>query len=90
MNDVDRENLTQRTQIMDALLVAAENPVKLLEVCAAVSGDHTSAVEAVADAFEFTDLQATVVLDMQIRRFTPEKVQQLRTELSDARERLAD
>lgn len=90
MNDVDRENLTQRIQVLDALLVAAENPVKLLEVCAAVSGDHTSAVEAVADAFEFTDLQASVVLDMQIRRFTPEQTQRIRSELSDARERLAE
>lgn len=90
MNDVDRENLTERIQIVEALLVVAENPVKLLEVCAAVSGDHTSAVKAVADAFQFTDLQASVVLDMQIRRFTPEQVQLLRDELSDFRERLAE
>lgn len=75
---------------MKALLAAVENPAKLLEVCAAITGDRTSAVEHIADAFQFTELQASAVLDMQIRRFTPQQTQLLRNELSECAEHLAE
>lgn len=79
----DGENALARRHIIAAMLRAAEHQDELLRVCASVDGDVASANAAIRQAFDVDATQADAILSMQVRRFTPEAIQQLRVELSD-------
>ncbi len=88
--DEDRRNLVARIEIVSAYIKALEDPEKLLRVCANVSGDADEAREAVAAEFEVSDIAADAILALQVRRFTPMGIEQMRSELADFNLRLVD
>lgn len=79
----DRENALALRHIIVAMRHAAEHQDELLRVCASVDGDIPSAKAAIRQAFDVDEMQADAILSMQVRRFTPEAIQQLHRELSD-------
>lgn len=79
----DRENALARRHIIVAMLHAVEHQAELLHACATVDGDFASANAAIRKAFDVDAVQADAILSMQVRRFTPEAIQQMRGELSD-------
>ncbi|WP_431075006.1 hypothetical protein [Microbacterium phyllosphaerae] len=86
----DRENLLARREIVAAYVKVLERPEELLRVCRDAPGDTAAAVSAVAEEFEVSDIAAQAILDLQVRRFTPESFVQIRAELADVERRLAD
>jgi len=82
--------LRKRREIIAAYVVALQRPEQLLRVCADAPGDEASAVAAVAQAFEVSDIAAQAILDLQVRRFTPESFVQIRAELAEIDRRIAD
>jgi DNA gyrase/topoisomerase IV subunit A len=88
--DQDRRNLVARIAIVSAYIKALEDPEKLLRVCGDVSGDVAEARAAVATAFDVSDVAADAILDLQVRRFTPRSVEQMRSELAEFNRRLVD
>ncbi|MER7795843.1 hypothetical protein [Microbacterium sp. NPDC096154] len=87
----ERQNLIDRARIVRAMLMAVENAPRLLEVCAtADADDHAELVAAVADEFDIDSLEADVILNMRVRRFTPRDVAQLRSELDLFEQRIRE
>lgn len=78
----DQRNARNRREIVVAVLFAAEHPGEILGICADVE-DTVSAPSKIADAFGFSTTQAEAILSMQVRRFTPYAIEQLRAELAD-------
>jgi len=78
-----RENLLERRRIVSLMLLAAEQAPRLVEVCASVSGDESSARRVLAEAFGVSEMDAQFILDMQVRRFTPPAIERTRSELAD-------
>ncbi|PPF14115.1 MULTISPECIES: hypothetical protein [unclassified Rathayibacter] len=89
-DDHERQNLETLTEIVSAYITVIENPEKLLRVCAHVSGGRDDERAAVAAEFEVSDVVADAILDLQVRRFTPRSVEQMRNELADYDRRLAE
>lgn len=89
-DDEERQNLVTSTEIVNAFIRAVENPEKLLRVCANVAGDRDDERAAVAAAFEVSDVVADAILDLQVRRFTPRSIEQMRNELDRYARRLAE
>ncbi|QHC69358.1 hypothetical protein [Rathayibacter sp. VKM Ac-2801] len=90
MDDDERQNLETRTEIVSAYITAIENAEKLFRTCANVSGGPDDERAAVAAEFEVSDVVADAILDLQVRRFTPRSVEQMRNELADYDRRLAE
>lgn len=88
--DEERDNLLQLIKILRAYITAVENPEELLRVCAQVEGGIEDARSAVARAFDVSDVAADAILSMQVRRFTPHAIQQLRDQLADDERRLLE
>jgi len=88
--DEERNNLRQRIEILRAYVKAIENPEELLRVCARVEGGIEDVRSAVARAFDVSDVAADAILSMQVRRFTPHAIQQLRDQLADDERRLLE
>lgn len=86
----DRENLLARRQIVSALLLALENVDKLLDVCAKVQGGVAETQAAVAEAFDVGEIEANAILALQVRRFTPHSIEQIREELAEIDRRLSE
>ena len=89
-DDEERHNLVMRTGMLNACIIAVENPEKLFRVCANVSGGRDDERAAVAAEFEVSDVVADAILDLQVRRFTPRSIEQMRNQLADDDRRLAD
>ncbi|PPG06398.1 MULTISPECIES: DNA gyrase subunit A [unclassified Rathayibacter] len=89
-DDHERQNLETRTEIVNAFIRAVENPEKLFRVCANVSGGRDDERAAVAAEFEVSDVVADAILDLQVRRFTPRSIEQMRNELADYDRRLSE
>jgi DNA gyrase/topoisomerase IV subunit A len=87
MDPLDIER--QRREIVAATLFAAEHAEQVLAVCADVDGDEDAAAAAIAAAFGVNDIQARAILQMQLRRFTPHAIEQIRSELADIDGRLS-
>lgn len=85
----DHQSMRGRRWILGLTLMAAERSQELFAVCAAAPGDEKDLLRAVAEAFEITELDADVILSMQVRRFTPASVQRLRAELDEVERQLA-
>ena len=86
----DRRNLETRRELIRAYMAALADPAKLLRVCASVSGDADDARAAVAAAFEVSEVAARAILDLQVRRFTPQSIEQARSELTELDRRLRE
>ncbi|WP_258064123.1 low molecular weight phosphatase family protein [Rathayibacter sp. AY1E8] len=89
-DDSERHNLVMSTEIINACIRAIENPEKLFRVCASVSGGRDDERAAIAAAFGTSDVVADAILDMQVRRFTPRSIEQMRAELARYDRRLAE
>ncbi|MEJ1088441.1 DNA gyrase subunit A [Microbacterium sp. Mu-80] len=84
----DLRNLRGRREMIEAILLAVENAEQVMRICSTAAAG--AADEALADAFGISDLQAQAVLDMQIRRFTPERAAAVRAELAEVNQRIRD
>lgn len=89
-DDTERQSLVTSIEILNACIRAVENPEKLFRVCANVSGGRDDERAAVAAAFEVSDVVADAILDMQVRRFMPRSIEQMRNELARYARRLAE
>jgi DNA gyrase/topoisomerase IV subunit A len=86
----DRETALVRREIVAAYLYVSEHRHEVLDVVASVDGDDGAARAALQRAFGFTEVQAVAVLDLQMRRLTPWAVNQMRSELAEVDDWLAD
>jgi DNA gyrase/topoisomerase IV subunit A len=89
-DDNERQSLMTSIEILNACIRAIEKPDKLFQVCASVSGGRDDERTAVAAAFEVSDVVAYSILDMQVRRFTPRSIEQMRNELARYARQLAE
>lgn len=85
-----RENLLSRIEIVSGYMIALDRPEDLLRICAGVDGDLVAARSAVAEAFGVSEIVATAILHLQVFRFTPAAIDQVRNELADLRRQLVD
>lgn len=90
MDEDERRNLTGRKRMIGAALTALDDLPRLLDVCAAVEGDDDDTRRAIASAFDMDDVEVDSVLTLQVRRFTPRRIQQMREELADVNARLEE
>lgn len=74
--------------MIEAILLAAENAEQVMRVCSTAAAG--TAGDALAEDFGISDLQAQVILDMQVRRFTPESAAAVRAELAEVNQRIRD
>lgn len=81
--DETRQNLVDRVEIVSAVMKAVENREQLFRVCADVSGEIDEAITALAQAFDVGRVPARAILELQVRRFTPASVDQIRDELAE-------
>lgn len=86
----ERENLLVRKEILSAYLKVLERPEDLVRVCASVTGDSEDLRTAVIVAFGVSEMAADAILALQVRRFTPLAVKQMREEMSDYEHRLLE
>ena len=89
-DDNERQNLVTSIEIVNAYIRALQNPEKLFRVCANVWGGRDDERAAVAAEFEVSDVVADAILDLQVRRFTPRSIEQMRNELARYARRLAE
>lgn len=82
MNE-DRDNLLTRREILRGYVTVLERPGELLHVCGSVDGDAAAARTAIAEAFGVGDIAAEAILHLQVRRFTPAALHEIRAELED-------
>ena len=76
--------------IHTAMIYAAEHLSEVLDVCARVAGDDSVLSSALMTEFGFSDIQALCVMGMQVRRFTPHGLAQLRAGLRTYEELLRE
>lgn len=79
----DRNNLLTRRQILRDYVTVLERTGELLHVCASVDGDAAAARSAVAEAFGVSEIAADAILHLQVPRFTPAAMVEIRQELDD-------
>lgn len=72
-----------RRDILLGYIAVLDQPGKLIDVCAAVSGDVDDVRLAVEQAFDLGPVAADAVLSMQIRRFTPRERHRIVDELAE-------
>ncbi len=63
---------------------------ELLRVCAAATGEASEARLAVEEAFGLSPVAADAVLALQVRRFTPTALVQIRQELVEVNRQLVE
>ncbi|MBO1738534.1 hypothetical protein [Leifsonia sp. TF02-11] len=86
--DDDVRNARFHRPVVVAMLFAAEHSADILALCASAEGDDSSLREAIMTAWGFDEVQADAILAMQVRRFTPRAIEQLRGLLADLDERI--
>ncbi|HEY8311148.1 MAG TPA: hypothetical protein VIG47_11360 [Gemmatimonadaceae bacterium] len=79
----DLRNARLQREVVAAELYAAEHVSDVLDVCANVDGDDSALSVALMAAFNFSEVQASVVQSMQVRRFTPLAVARIRSQLDE-------
>lgn len=77
------QDLELRKKAVEAKLRAISELPLLLEVCTNSNGDMAETRTAVAERFRISDWEAEVMLSMQVSRFTPVSVEELRAELAE-------
>jgi DNA gyrase/topoisomerase IV subunit A len=89
MDDGELRNLLTRREIVSAYVLALQRREDLFRLTSSTPGDADAVGRALAETFDVSDVAAAAILDLQVRRFTPESTEQLRTELADLDERVA-
>lgn len=84
----EQQHLEMRRQVVAVKLFAAENAARVMHACAAPSTDGPEA--ALVEAFGLSDFEAQVILDMQVRSFSPAQTNRLRAELADIDARIQE
>lgn len=79
----DRNNLLARREILRGYLTVLDRASELLQVCASVDGDAAATRSAVIEAFGVSELAADAILHLQVRRFTPAAIEEIREEVDD-------
>jgi uncharacterized protein Yka (UPF0111/DUF47 family) len=77
------ENQQGRREVVQALIYAAEHSARVLEICSTAITSDDDLPRLLADACDLTVLQAEVILTMQVKRFSPHALLQMRAELLD-------
>ncbi|GAA1923394.1 hypothetical protein GCM10009775_14730 [Microbacterium aoyamense] len=91
MDTEERRHALERRGILSAYVLALEEPATLLDLCASIDtdADDDDLISAVAAAFAVSEVAAAAIVDLQVRRFTPRRIAQLRAEPADLVHRLA-
>lgn len=79
-----------RREILLAYVTVLGRTDELLQVCAATTGDAKELQLAVEAAFGLSPLAAHAVVALQVQRFTPGALKQIRQELADVERHVAD
>ena len=78
----DLRKAEERAHILRALIVAIDNIDEVIQIIRG-SRDTQSAKNALMARFEFDDVQAQAIVDMQLKRLTNLEIQDLRKELEE-------
>ncbi|ALJ21828.1 hypothetical protein [Microbacterium sp. No. 7] len=85
----DRDLLLQRRHIVSVILRAVENAPEVLRICNTLPADTASAGPALSELLSISESESQIVLNMQIKMFTPHARARVRAELEDLDHRLA-
>lgn len=77
------QDLVGRQQMVSAMIYAAENAAQVIEICSAPSRAGDNIARRLASACGLTEFQAEVILDMQVKRFSPLAVEGMRAQLEE-------
>jgi hypothetical protein len=77
------DSLRMRREVLLAYVTVLERANELLHVCAIATGGAYQLRLAVQEAFGLSPVAADAVLALQVRRFTPSALEQIRQELVD-------
>lgn len=77
----DLQNLVKQRQMVAAILLGADNYQEVIQICATTKGDLEAVTRVVMGKFGITEFEAHVILDMQIKKFTPAAIALVRSEL---------
>jgi DNA gyrase/topoisomerase IV subunit A len=91
VDDAEPSALRSRREILKASVLAVEDPDEVLRLCAALEPDagDEALVASIAARFDLDEVAAQAVAHLQLTRFTPRRIAQLREELADL-ERMLD
>lgn len=78
----DLRKAEERAHILRALIVAINNIDEVIKIIRA-SRDTQSAKNALMERFDFDDVQAQAIVDMQLKRLTSLEIQDLKQELEE-------
>lgn len=87
---VERRQGELRLEILDALCLAVDQPERVLEIAMRTTGSDEDVVDALAESFGMSLDGAHAVLEMQVLRFSPTRIQQLRDERDELAARIRD
>lgn len=85
--DERRRQLAERLEILEAVAIGVERRAELLDVVASAP-DLEAATTRLADAFGLNRTQATVILDLQVRRFSEDQRAHVEEEVGRLRDTL--
>lgn len=84
------DSLRMRREILIAYVTVLDRANELLHMCAAATGGADQLRLAVEEAFGLSPVAADAVLALQVRRFTPSALEQIRQELVDVDRQVAE
>jgi DNA gyrase subunit A len=84
-----RRKAAERAHIVEGLLTALDNIDEVVQVIRS-SHDSAEARRRLMDVFDLSEVQATHILDMPLRRLTSLEVEKLRAELADLHRTIAE
>ncbi len=79
----------RKAHVLEGLVVAVDNIDEVIRIIRA-SDNTAAAAEALQDRFELSEIQTKAILDMPLRRLTALAVDELRAELAELRELIAE
>ncbi len=79
----------RKAHVLEGLVIAVDNIDEVIQIIRA-SENTAAASQALQDRFELSEIQTKAILDMPLRRLTALAVDELRAELADLRELIAE
>ena len=79
----------RKAHVLEGLVVAVDNIDEVIQIIRA-SENTAAASQALQDRFELSEIQTKAILDMPLRRLTALAVDELRAELAELRELIAE
>ncbi len=79
----------RRAHVLEGLVIAVDNIDEVIQIIRG-SDNTASAAEGLQDRFELSEVQTKAILDMPLRRLTALAVDELRADLADLRELIAE